>query len=190
MKPVSALFALATSVILSLSVAGCAAVESEPKPAATDPSIPAELTKFYQQQVKWSGCEGYLKCGEVEVPLDWQNPTGDTIQLAVIYRPADSNDPIGSLLVNPGGPGSSAHSWLALDPEGIATDEIRESFNIVAFDPRGVGRSAAVRCSSFSRRPGVMSGYLGSYSATRASISSFCSEESDLMPTQTSRFCH
>ncbi|RWX47763.1 hypothetical protein H206_05651 [Candidatus Electrothrix aarhusensis] len=51
-------------------------------------------------------------------------------------------------------------------------------------------RSAVVRCSSFSRRPGVISGYRGSYSATRASISSFCSEESDLMPTQTSRFCH
>jgi len=80
------------------------------------------------------------------VPLDYQKPTGDTIELEVIrLRAGDDSKRVGSLLVNPGGPGASGVSY-AREARTVLSDDVRDSFDIVGWDPRGVGESAPVKC--------------------------------------------
>jgi pimeloyl-ACP methyl ester carboxylesterase len=96
--------------------------------------------------VTWSPC-GSLQCGSVTVPLDYGRPDGPTIQIAVARHPAEvPSERIGSLVINPGGPGGSGINDLpnelsALDPA------VLDRFDIVSFDPRGVDRSSPVTCS-------------------------------------------
>lgn len=78
--------------------------------------------------------------------MDWANPTGDTINLALVRQPALSGHSQGSLLVNPGGPGGSGFEFIRDSVNYATDDELQQHFDIVGFDPRGVGRSTAVRC--------------------------------------------
>ncbi len=104
------------------------------------------LQRFYDQQVDWQDCGGGDSCADVEVPLDYADPDGQAITLAVKRDPAD--DPAkrrGSLLINPGGPGGSGIDYLGFadfDPAII------DAYDIVGFDPRGVARSTPVDCLS------------------------------------------
>lgn len=85
-------------------------------------------------------------CGTLPLPLDWSRPHGPKIELAVARRRAtDPSVRIGSLFVNPGGPGGSGRDFALSG--GLFTDEVRRHFDIVGFDPRGVGLSEPVRCS-------------------------------------------
>ena len=86
------------------------------------------------------------ECGELPVPLDYDEPDGATITIVAARVPAtDQDHRIGSLFLNPGGPGVSGIVAL---PNQYATlpEEIRERFDVVGFDPRGVGESSPVRC--------------------------------------------
>ncbi len=122
------------------------------EPVATGP-VPEGLDEFYAQKLEWEDCGPYeteteselddaLECARVSVPLDYANPDGETAEIAV-SRMRASGAPLGSLLINPGGPGASG---LAM--AGIAQNtEIGERFDVVGFDPRGVGASTPqVRC--------------------------------------------
>ena len=85
-------------------------------------------------------------CAVVSVPLDHERPDGATIALAVARaRSVVQHDRIGSLLLNPGGPGQSGLSFLPYWA-GSFPDELLDRFDLVSFDPRGVGRSAPIRC--------------------------------------------
>jgi pimeloyl-ACP methyl ester carboxylesterase len=103
---------------------------------AGGPFVPAPLA--------WRSCGGRLKCASLVVPLDYSNPSGPTITLALDDVPARKPDQrIGSLLVNPGGPGGSGldfASGIELPPE------VLDRFDIIGFDPRGVGQSTPVQC--------------------------------------------
>ncbi|MFJ6939334.1 alpha/beta hydrolase [Streptomyces sp. NPDC101132] len=110
------------------------------------------------KDLKWESCpapspaegEGEApgkewECSALDVPLDYDDPDGETIELAVIRAKAtDPSRRIGSLVFNFGGPGGSGVAVLP----GAAKDfqRLRERYDLVSFDPRGVGRSAAVRC--------------------------------------------
>ncbi|MGE0727285.1 MAG: alpha/beta hydrolase [Acidimicrobiia bacterium] len=101
-------------------------------------------------RVAWQSCTDTeldgLECATVEVPLDHARPDGDTIEIALARRAASSpGERIGSLFVNPGGPGASG---VELVPQlASAMDaSVLDRFDLVGFDPRGVGRSTAVRC--------------------------------------------
>lgn len=83
-----------------------------------------------------------MECATLTVPLDWGEPSGATIDLA-LARTKANGDRIGSLLTNPGGPGASGIEFLTHSPLG---PELAESFDIVSWDPRGVGRSTSVDC--------------------------------------------
>lgn len=105
---------------------------------------PPGLEKFYQQKIEWSSCENNLECGKVTVPVDYSNPGGDTIQLAVARlkgKNATSN-----LLVNPGGPGVSAIDLVRDAGTTMFSTKLRGAYNLVGWDPRGVKRSAPVTC--------------------------------------------
>ncbi len=113
-------------------------------PAATSPATSAPATAA---RLIWKACDGDFECSTLRVQLDDKNPAKGTLDLALARSRATSSKRIGSLLVNPGGPGASAIGFLEGAYKSLPED-VRARFDIVAFDPRGVGRSAAVRCAT------------------------------------------
>jgi pimeloyl-ACP methyl ester carboxylesterase len=112
-------------------------------PPARRPPTPA-LARFYTQQLDWSDCGNGNQCAELTVPLDYRDPSGTTIRIHVLRVPA-SGTRIGSLVVNPGGPGAAGSSYAA----GRGTyfgDPLLAHFDIVGFDPRGTGDSSPIDC--------------------------------------------
>ena len=135
-----------------------AAPEPTPSPTPTSPSSSAtpvtgadeppspELAEFYSQDVRWQTCQGEFECATLRVPLDYDDPDGRAIELALLKVPAaDPERRVGSLVVNPGGPGQPGTSYAA--QAGLAFgDPLLDRFDIVGFDPRGTGQSAPVDC--------------------------------------------
>jgi pimeloyl-ACP methyl ester carboxylesterase len=115
-------------------------------PAATEPPTP-ELAPFYSQTIDWEEC-GELQCGTVTVPIDYRDPAGETIDLALNKVPAaDPSKVIGPLVVNPGGPGAPGTDYAEQAPLAFRP-QLLERFDIVGFDPRGTGDSDPVDCLS------------------------------------------
>src|SRR4051794_39155174 len=107
-----------------------AASPTPPGPAGAAPSLRA--------------CQGGLQCASVTVPVDYANPAGPSMPIAIAVRPAgDPAAKAGVLLVNPGGPGGSG---IELVRAGVLPPEITDRFDVVGFDPRGVGQSSALSC--------------------------------------------
>lgn len=101
-------------------------------------------------RIRWGDCperpvpDG-MRCGTVEVPLDHAAPAKGTVEIALARIPAtDREKRLGSLLLNYGGPGSPGIANLAADPDAFA--DLGERYDLVAFDPRGVGHSEPVSC--------------------------------------------
>jgi pimeloyl-ACP methyl ester carboxylesterase len=117
-----------------------------PSAAPKAPAYPAALERFYQQHLDWHGC-GDNQCSRLTVPLDYAKPAGKTITLAVLRAPATRRSQrVGQLVVNPGGPGGSGVNYAA---GGSSTfgETLSRYFDIVGFDPRGVGRSTPLQCA-------------------------------------------
>ncbi|MBX7268134.1 alpha/beta fold hydrolase [Micromonospora sp. Llam7] len=111
------------------------------------PLAPSSASASLAGDVQWAPCEQDTSalCGTLEVPVDWSDPDGPTIELALAKRPA--TEPAvrrGSLIVNPGGPGGSGVDSVLWASYG---DELRRHFDIVGFDPRGVARSSPIMCT-------------------------------------------
>ena len=109
--------------------------------------------------IAWHHCGDGFQCGTLTVPLGSRGrPTGSTLDLAVVRtRPGDPKLRIGSLVFNPGGPGAPAVAFLRSMAAALPA-ALRDRFDLVAFDPRGVGRSHPVECVEHARpalRPGV-----------------------------------
>ncbi|WP_328222239.1 alpha/beta hydrolase [Streptomyces sp. NBC_00104] len=107
-----------------------------------------DLTRFYQQKIKWSKCEGTempkdLRCGKVTVPIDYTRPKAGTLDLAMARYRA-TGDSRGSLLLNFGGPGGPGVPELAYGGKDFM--DLTDGYDVVTFDPRGVGRSSPVSC--------------------------------------------
>ncbi len=113
-------------------------------------STPANLEEFYSQKPVWNDCEGSnadARCGFIQVPLNWSKPEQGSIDIAVAINPAADPENSPYLLMNPGGPGSSGRQWVTEYLESLGTELLRSEYNIVGFDPRGVGKSTAIKCS-------------------------------------------
>lgn len=119
-----------------------------------DDARPRTLAEFEAQRVQWESCDGFatdgsaldtaLQCGRVLVPLDYDDPAGPLASLALSRSPA-SGPAIGSMLVNPGGPGASGLSTATV-ARGTA---VADRLDVIGFDPRGTGASVpAVRCDT------------------------------------------
>jgi len=112
-----------------------------PASAPTAPPAPAPPAA----SVTWKRC-GALECATLQVPLDHDQPGGRQIGIALNRRPAtDRTRRIGSLLVNPGGPGASGVEFLPV-LLGRISSSVKARFDVIGFDPRGTGGSAPVRC--------------------------------------------
>ncbi len=120
-------------------------VGSNPPSGPVGP-IPAGLEKFYQQQPDWERCGSNQQCATIEVPLDYTKPTGRTIELrARKVLAKDRGGRIGTLFINPGGPGASGQDFAAQAPMLFGSSLLRK-FDIIGWDPRGVGESTPVKC--------------------------------------------
>ncbi|MGH3449875.1 MAG: alpha/beta fold hydrolase, partial [Haloechinothrix sp.] len=130
------------------------AVETESQGPAG--AVPNGLGEFYGQSVTWGPCAEYattqaaetafadpaLQCARLTVPLDYAEPAGETITVGVLRRRAGQPDRrIGSMVMNPGGPGASGMTAAVYSAKGLAGTEVGKRFDIVGFDPRGVGAS-------------------------------------------------
>ncbi len=158
---------LAALALVAVLLAGCAGTEgAQVRPTTTvSPSVRLTPTTTSTTEpplpvtpVAWTGC-GSLQCGSVTVPLDYRRPGGPTIQIAVARHPAEvPSERIGSVVINPGGPGTSGIDDLPNELSVLAP-ELLDRFDIVSFDPRGVGRSSPVLCTggggSGSSGPGI-----------------------------------
>ncbi|KAF4405874.1 alpha/beta hydrolase, partial [Streptomyces lycii] len=154
-----------------LATAGCSASEPQqtasasstdapgggPEAAATrvlEPlpeKVPAALEPYYEQKLSWRGCGvAGFECASLKVPLDYEKPGGgEDLKLAVSRKKATGpGKRIGSLLVNPGGPGGSAIGYLQSYAAIGYPEPVRARYDMVAVDPRGVARSEPVTCLS------------------------------------------
>ena len=105
-----------------------------------------DSTKYASQVISWSSCGENFECGDITVPVDYENLDGERIQLSLVRHPANNKSSrIGTLFVNPGGPGASGVEY-GFAAEYIVSPEILAQYDIVGFDPRGVGGSSAERC--------------------------------------------
>lgn len=117
-----------------------------PGPAPDSGSAPSvELEPFYAQVLDWSTCDA-AECATLEVPLNYSDPTGETIELALLKVPA-RDESQGALVVNPGGPGAPGTSYAAA-AGSVFREPLLRAFDIVGFDPRGTGDSAPIDCLS------------------------------------------
>lgn len=131
------------TLIGMLAVALVTASASLPARAATTtwPPLPA-----FDTNVAWSDCGDGWQCGTLTVPVDWVKPTGDTVGLALIRRPATAPDlRLGALLVNPGGPGREGTSYIRGLVRSLP-EAVQARYDLVSWDPRGTGGSRVVDC--------------------------------------------
>lgn len=147
---------LALSAAGVLLVSGCSLLPgqggsgSSSSTGGPDVTAPPEgqedLARFYEQQLSWGSCDGGMsgECAELEVPVDYEDPGGETITIGVLKVGAKGKRQ-GSLVVNPGGPGGSGMEYASY-ADYIVSTSIRDRFDVVGFDPRGVGRSAPIDC--------------------------------------------
>ena len=100
----------------------------------------------------WYSCYGWAQCATAKVPLDYDQPHGKQITLALLrVKARDQKHRIGSLFVNPGGPGGSA-TTMALAAPYFLSDALLDRFDIVGMDPRGIGFSDQVNCFATTAR--------------------------------------
>ncbi|WP_426326030.1 alpha/beta hydrolase [Microbacterium sp. E-13] len=139
-------------VAASLAFSGClyAAIPDTARPTTSkspDTSgINDDLLPFYGQTLDWTACDDF-DCTTVTAPLDWADPAKGEIELALIRSRAEgTSEPLGSLLTNPGGPGSSGVELVRDSVEFAVSDPVRQQYDVIGFDPRGVGESTAVTC--------------------------------------------
>lgn len=109
------------------------------------PAYPNTLLAYYAQEIDWKSCRQDFQCATLAVPIDYKNLTTSTFEITLLKYQARTSKKLGSLIVNPGGPGGSGVDY-AYAADYIFSPAIVERYDIVGFDPRGVSRSAPIRC--------------------------------------------
>jgi pimeloyl-ACP methyl ester carboxylesterase len=158
-----ALAAVAVPAVACSSTAarGAAVVADQPAPTP-------ELQKFYAQRLDWGSCASFapaeedkatfsdpkFDCTYLQVPLDYSKPAGTTAQIAVLRMKAtDPGQRVGSLVINPGGPGASGTEAATGVAQQITGSPLAQRFDLVGFDPRGVGASKPlIKCFTPAER--------------------------------------
>ncbi len=142
--------AVALTLTAALTLTGCVSWFLPPTANSTstptNEEVAADLAPYYHQVLEWSSCGGGMQCATATAPMDWGDTSAGDIELALVRKTATSSSRVGSLLVNPGGPGGSGYDFIK-DSLDYATDaRLQASFDVVGFDPRGVNRSTPVSC--------------------------------------------
>lgn len=140
----------AATAAIALLLSGCVSWFQPPHPASTvskptGEKVAADLEPFYSQVLHWSSCDSGFQCATATAPMNWSDPGQASIKLALIRHVA-SGTSHGSLLVNPGGPGASGVDFIKQNLSYAVDSKLEQNYDIVGFDPRGVGASSAVDC--------------------------------------------
>lgn len=168
--------ALAATLSVGLLLTACSttAEDAAEGPAAEDgasSSAPTAPTggpegPFHEQEIAFESCDPPepppgappvpdldYQCGVLEVPVDHAQPDGETAQVALLKAPATGSEPQGSLVLNPGGPGFPGTDFAVTIAQVWADTPVTESFDLIGFDPRGVGQSVpAIDCYTDEER--------------------------------------
>jgi pimeloyl-ACP methyl ester carboxylesterase len=116
--------------------------------AAGAGAAPSSSLAPVSSQLHWHSCDAYdesFLCSELAVPIDYAHPADGNLELALVERPASDTPVLGDIVINPGGPGDSGVQYLESESFYFPA-ELTEHFNLVSFDPRGVGQSDPVSC--------------------------------------------
>ncbi|MEE2060681.1 alpha/beta fold hydrolase [Rhodococcus artemisiae] len=151
--------ALVAATLLTLGA--CSSGPTTSHALQPEPESSVELQRFYDQDLVFGACEDYattaadqavftsdpeFRCARLEVPLDYDEPSAETAQIALLEAPA-RGEPLGSLVLNPGGPGGAGMSMAAVGATTLAESPLTANFDLIGFDPRGVGASTpAIDC--------------------------------------------
>jgi pimeloyl-ACP methyl ester carboxylesterase len=134
-KSLLATFAISIALVLS----SCSSNVAIEKPLS-------DLAAYENQKLDWATCYEDFECTDLRVPIDYADITVGTFKIAVLrYKAQDPKNRIGSLIVNPGGPGGSGVDY-AYNAEYVFDPDVLDRYDIVGFDPRGVNRSAPIEC--------------------------------------------
>ena len=151
--------AAVSGVCLGVGAGAVPAVAVPAAPAvAVKAAVPKGLESFYGQRVEWYDCGATggmeksaeataFKCAKVKVPLDYSQPDGQTIEIAMKKHVATGSIHRGSLFINPGGPGGSGVQYVEAAAE-TSFAGVQGSYDIIGFDPRGVGSSTPITCAA------------------------------------------
>jgi pimeloyl-ACP methyl ester carboxylesterase len=183
--------AAVAAAALAIALTGCVSAFFPPTLPTTSTPVPADvaanLQPFYQQKLVWTACGSGMQCTDAEAPLDWSNPTAGKIKLAMIRHVATGKR-LGSLLVNPGGPGGSGYDFIKNSLSFAVDARLQSSYDIVGFDPPGVGHSTAVKCFGptamtnflYDITPGVRGSdaWIANSTASAASFAKACAQNS------------
>ncbi len=140
--------------VVAAGAVGLVGLRNDPPPATSAqgsapsghlPSTDPKLAAYYGQRLAWRSCDGSDQCATMKVPLSYADPSGESIDLKLIRVPA-SGRRVGSLVVNPGGPGGSGIDYAKSGSAGWP-QQVTRSFDLVGFDPRGVGLSTPLKCA-------------------------------------------
>jgi pimeloyl-ACP methyl ester carboxylesterase len=131
----------ALALTLAVILAGC----SSTKAPFVEETFSA-LAEYEQQKLDWSDCYDYFECAELRVPIDYDDLSVGTFRISVLRAAAqDQDNRLGSIVVNPGGPGGSGVDY-AYNADYIFSPEITDVYDVVGFDPRGVAMSEPISC--------------------------------------------
>jgi len=125
-------------LVMLLALTACSSTTKQ-----SFPDAPNDLSTL-----TWTTCHDKFQCATLKVPIDYSDESVGQFDIAVIrYRDPNQNNRIGSLVVNPGGPGVSGVEYT-LSAQYIVNPDVLERYDIVGFDPRGVGASSPITCLS------------------------------------------
>lgn len=138
----------AFGAVAALVLTACTSEDPKPSETSQAESAPDGLERFYDQDIGWDTCKDNdgFQCGTVEVPMDYDEPEDETIDIHVT-RAADTSGEQ-PMLVNPGGPGASGIAFVQDSLGYVFSDNLLENTSAIGFDPRGVGASAPVQCET------------------------------------------
>ncbi|MGV9855101.1 alpha/beta hydrolase [Streptomyces sp. NPDC003442] len=144
------LLAIGVTATLAPALATSTATAAESGPASTSTATASALDPYIKQKPKWQRCEAdkpaEYQCATIKVPLDYRAPGGKRIDMAISRIKTTTPDKRhGVLLANPGGPGGPGLD-MPLQMKDMLPESARQSYDLIGFDPRGVGRSTPVTC--------------------------------------------
>ncbi|MFI2710387.1 alpha/beta hydrolase [Micromonospora sp. NPDC018662] len=136
-------------ILLAGSAVSPAVAAPTPQPTTYDRTSAAEARRVDRvptPKLDWYACYDYAECATVRLPLDYDNPKGATTEVALLrVKARDQQHKVGSLFLNPGGPGGSGTS-IALAAPYFLGDDLLDRFDVVGVDPRGVEASDNIKC--------------------------------------------
>ncbi|HIY86504.1 MAG TPA: alpha/beta hydrolase [Candidatus Yaniella excrementavium] len=138
----------AVGAVTALVFTACAPAEPETSSSDQAEYAPDGLETFYDQTIAWQSCDDNadFECGTVEVPMDYENPDGERIDIHLTRDAESADEP--PMLVNPGGPGSSGIAFVQDSLGVVFSDNLLENTSPIGFDPRGVGASEPIQCET------------------------------------------